>query len=139
MQNLNIHVELVIARVQKGVIDVVKVSDVYKTASELLNVAKVEELGLWLTSLRIEKVDVQQLKDRQKIVITLRNGTNYYKLPLNRTNATILAESIGEDTDSWIGKEIILQKVKRAFQGRLVDAIEVKAVSQELKPTKTRK
>lgn len=118
----------------------VKVSDIYKTASQqLLNVARVEELGLWLTSLKIANVQVQQLRDRQKIVLELTNGKESYNLPLNRTNAIILAEAFGEDTDNWIGKEIILQKVKRAFQGRLVDAIEVKPATQELKPARAKK
>ncbi|MEO0132980.1 MAG: hypothetical protein ABIK73_08645 [candidate division WOR-3 bacterium] len=118
----------------------VKVGDIYKTASQqLLNVARVEELGLWLTSLKIANVQVQQLRDRQKIVLELTNGKESYNLPLNRTNAIILAESFGEDTDAWIGKEIILQKVKRAFQGRLVDAIEVKSVETTPKAPKAKK
>lgn len=121
------------------VLEMVKVGDIYKTSSQLLNVARVEELGLWLTSLKIANVQVQQLRDRQKIVLELTDGKESYNLPLNRTNAIILAESYGEDTDTWIGKEIILQKVKRAFQGRLVDAIEVKPVMQELKPAKAKK
>jgi len=117
----------------------VKVSDIYKTGSSLLNVARVEQLGLWLTSLRIVSVQVQQLRDRQKIVLELSDGKESYSLPLNRTNAIILAEAFGEETNDWIGKEIILQKVKRAFQGRLVDAIEVKPTETALKTPKAKK
>lgn len=108
----------------------VRISEIYGK-TEYLSTEVVERLGLWLTSLRIEKAEVRELKGVQKIVLTLKHGTDYYDLPLNRTNALILAQEFGDDTENWVGKDIILQKVKRNFQGKLVDAIEVKAATEK--------
>jgi hypothetical protein len=49
-------------------------------------------------------------------------------LVLNKTNATILAEAFGPNTESWIGKAITLRTEKVSFGGRLTDGIRVAAV-----------
>jgi len=46
-------------------------------------------------------------------------------LVLNKTNASIIAEMHGWETDDWQGKPIILYPARVEFQGRIVDAIRV--------------
>lgn len=111
--------------------EMVRVGDVYKQKTNFLSVELVEKLGLWEKALKIGETRLQKIRDRDKIVLELLNENNTYLLPLNRTNAIILAEAFGDETETWNGKEIKLYKVKRAFQGKLVDAIEVKPVVQK--------
>ena len=46
-------------------------------------------------------------------------------LVLNKTNASILAEAFGPDTDSWADKAITLRTEKVSFGGRMTDGIRV--------------
>ena len=49
-------------------------------------------------------------------------------LVLNKTNATILAEAFGSDTDRWVDKAVALRTEKVSFGGRMTDGIRVAAV-----------
>ncbi|RLF47245.1 MAG: hypothetical protein DRN20_06180 [Thermoplasmata archaeon] len=109
----------------------VRVGEVYGRGNtgRFLNAAICEEEGLWDTPLTIEKVELREINNRQKLVVHFRDIDDV--LVLNRTNALIIAEKYGEETDEWAGKTIILKKTKRSFRGKLVDAIEVQTVDEE--------
>jgi len=47
-------------------------------------------------------------------------------LVLNKTNAKMIAELHGPDTDSWVGKTIAVGSEKVPFRGDIVDAIRVR-------------
>ena len=64
---------------------------------------------------------VVYFKDRQKGLI------------LNKTNATTIAGAFGDDTDDWVGRDIVLFTVKTQFQGKLVDAVRVSIPGYEKK------
>ena len=46
---------------------------------------------------------------------------------LNKTNATNIAFAYGDETDDWLGKEVILYEAMVDFQGRSVPAIRIRA------------
>jgi hypothetical protein len=48
-------------------------------------------------------------------------------LALNRTNSKIISKLYGEETDEWIGKEIVLYPTEVEFKGDMVEAIRVRA------------
>ncbi len=50
-------------------------------------------------------------------------------LVLNKTNATTIAEVYGDDTESWIGRAIVLFAMTVPFQGKLVPSIRVRIQS----------
>jgi hypothetical protein len=50
-------------------------------------------------------------------------------LSLNATNARVLAKSFGVDTDRWIGKRVELFTGELEFQGRMQEAVLVRAIS----------
>jgi hypothetical protein len=57
-----------------------------------------------------------------------RRAILYFKgkqkgLVLNKTNASTIAESYGQNTDGWEGKEITLYPSKTDYQGKRVDCI----------------
>lgn len=104
----------------------VEVESVYGTGGQFLNAARCDEQDLWGKQLTIKSATVQEIRNQRKIVIGFKEIED--TLPLNKTNALILAEVFGNDTAYWMGMSIKLRKTKRQFQGRMVDAIEVEPV-----------
>ena len=51
-------------------------------------------------------------------------------LILNKTNALLMAVSLGDESDSWLGKEIELFTEMKQFQGKLVQGISVRVPQQ---------
>ena len=47
-------------------------------------------------------------------------------LVLNKTNATSISGALGDDTDDWIGRQIVLYPTEVAFSGKMVACIRVK-------------
>lgn len=45
---------------------------------------------------------------------------------LNKTNATVLAEAYGDDTDDWTGETVVLFEALVSFQGKNVKAIRMR-------------
>jgi F0F1-type ATP synthase alpha subunit len=50
---------------------------------------------------------------------------------LNKTNALVLANGLGDDTDLWIGKSVLLFTEKTNFNGRTVDGLRLAPTSGE--------
>ena len=48
------------------------------------------------------------------------------KFVCNKTNGQVIAETYGDDTEAWQGKELELYPDKTSFQGKLVDCIRVR-------------
>lgn len=47
-------------------------------------------------------------------------------LLLNRTNALVLVEAFGDETDAWRGRVVELYPTKVPFRGKLVDAVRLR-------------
>jgi len=74
----------------------------------------------------IESVRLEAVEEGKpaKPVIALRGLTQ--GLVLNKTNANTLAGFLGDDTDTWSGKKIVLFPTQAEFQGKVVDCIRVR-------------
>ena len=57
-------------------------------------------------------------------------------LVLNKTNANILAQELGDETDNWIGADLLLYSAKVNYQGNIVDGIRVEVSAQAPEPAK---
>jgi hypothetical protein len=69
-----------------------------------------------------------------KVVLGLKNlaGTNWRKkLPLNKTNAAMIAAIFGDDTASWHGRTIEVWAELVPFQGRLVNGLKARPVPSQ--------
>jgi hypothetical protein len=102
----------------------VNVTDVY--GGNYLNASIVKSEKLINKPLTIDSADIVDIglqNPKPKVVLTFKETDK--KLPLNKTNAKIMSENFGDETDEWFGKKIHLQITKRQFQGTIVDAIEV--------------
>ena len=55
-------------------------------------------------------------------------------LVLNKTNANMIAHTLGPETDAWMGKTLQLYVEPVSFQGRIVDAIRVRMAPEVAAP-----
>src|SRR5690606_24028193 len=72
----------------------------------------------------IDRVTLEDLNGEHKPVLHFEG--KHRGLVLNKTNATTLAGSFGDDTAAWEGQKIELFPVEADFQGRRVPAIRVR-------------
>jgi hypothetical protein len=78
-------------------------------------------------SVVIEAIDQVTLPQGQgrKLVATFRGKAKAWIV--NKTNANTIAKVLGTDeTDDWVGQEIVLYPTETEFQGDMVDAIRVR-------------
>ncbi len=72
----------------------------------------------------IESVTVKDFDDGDKFLITFQNRKK--GLIANKTNSKRIAMLYGDETDDWVGKEIVLYTDMVDFQGKTVEAIRVR-------------
>jgi len=72
----------------------------------------------------ISGVSMEQLGDDRKLVLQFQGRSK--GMVTNKTNAGRIAYLYGDDTDDWIGKEIILAAEFVEFQGKTVKGLRVK-------------
>ncbi len=83
--------------------------------------------------LTISKVDMKDFdgdngaKERKPILYF----ANDKQMVLNKTNGTALGQMFGNDTDDWVGKEIILIVQNVDFAGKTTPAIRIKNLSSK--------
>lgn len=73
----------------------------------------------------IERAEIETLGDDRKLVLYFKGKEK--GLVTNRTNADRIAHMYGTNTDNWIGQPIVLFCDMVNFQGRVVEAIRVRA------------
>ena len=59
-----------------------------------------------------------------KVIMSFSDGTK--QLILNKTNARAIARFLGDETNTWGGRDIMLVPTRVPFKGDIVDAIRVK-------------
>lgn len=99
------------------------------------NFLKASDLQGQNLRVKIDKVLMEDVGDDHKPIVYFV-GKNK-GLVLNKTNATVIAASYGDDTDGWIGGIVELFATKTLFQGKMVDALRVlvpNATSPSLAP-----
>src|SRR3990167_11326452 len=69
----------------------------------------------------IERVEMEDVGGDHKPVVYFQGAER--GLVLNKTNANIIADMYGQETDQWAGKRIVLYPARVEFQGKLGDAI----------------
>lgn len=88
------------------------------------NFLKADDLQGKTVRITISKVEVKEFDDGNKIVLHFQGKDK--ALVCNKTNASIIAENVGDpETDNWVGTTHLLTVKKVEFQGKLVPAIRV--------------
>lgn len=77
-----------------------------------------------IARITVEDVGSGEDKSRKPVLHFAEGGPG---LVLNKTNASFLAHSFGNNTDHWLGRPIEARSEPVQFQGRVVSAIRVRA------------
>jgi hypothetical protein len=91
--------------------------------TQFLNCQKFKELGLKGVKLKIKDFETQQIKDKQKVVMSLEVNERVLKLPLNQTNMKVLEDNFGIETDNMKGKEITLTLIPTRYNGQPTESL----------------
>ena len=100
-----------------------KINSLFKT-----NYIKADDLAgerKRLTIADVEVVTMGEGKDQMKKPV-LRFDETDQGLVLNKTNANVLREKFGDDTDAWIGQTILLCPDETDFSGKRVPCIRIR-------------
>ena len=73
----------------------------------------------------IERIEMRDVGDDHKPVLFFQGKSK--GVVLNKTNSTNIAIAYGDETDEWVGKEVILFEAMVDFQGRSVPAIRIRS------------
>ena len=102
-----------------------KVDDVYTSSSSFLRAPDLKGQTIPLTISEIGTHTFNEGKPDQKVQIVLSFEGKEKKLGLNATNARTIAHLLGDDTDTWLGKQIKIFPTKTEFGGEMVDCIRI--------------
>lgn len=103
-----------------------KVTETYKSDSTYL---KAQDLPPGAeVKVIVNGAEMVELDNKQKISLSFQGKEK--TLVLNVTNAAAISHVYGDDTDGWMGKEIILFSTKVDYAGQMVDAIRVRVVKE---------
>jgi len=105
------------------------INSIYKSTGTNL---RATDLGDKSWPLTIQEVEEYAFDDGTKLILRFTKGDR--GLILNKTNARKIAAMYGTDTDSWLGKEIVLAAEDVEFQGDLVKGIRVQSEKQMADP-----
>lgn len=101
-----------------------QIGEIYKTGGDYL---KAEDLQGKARMLTIASAEAREFDDdngkKLKVVLGFQ-GTDR-QLVLNVTNANMIAETYGTETNDWKGKAIELRPTRVQFGSKMVDAIRV--------------
>lgn len=85
---------------------------------------RADDLGGKPKTFTIAGVEVSTLPDgKDQLVLSFREVAQ--KFGLNKTNAVLIGELYGLESDDWIGKQVRLRPTQVEYQGRVVDTIRV--------------
>jgi len=109
------------------------IGEVYQSNSDFL---KADDIGSNFWTATISNVDLKNFDDgSRKLFIMFKELDK--GLVLNKTNSDTIGELYGKNTDSWLGKQVMLFTMPVDYQGKKVQAIRVRApASQQAMPAR---
>jgi len=75
--------------------------------------------------LTIRSIEMENVGEGEDKPVMYFHGTEK-GLPLNKTNALMIADSYGDETEAWINQPVILFEEKVPFKGKPTPAVRVK-------------
>ncbi len=80
----------------------------------------------------MDRTEFDMIGDDRRLVLYFEGKEK--GVVLNKTNASIIADEYGDDTDEWKGQQIILFEAMVDFKGKTVQAIRVRKPQAKDKP-----
>jgi len=100
-------------------------NEIYPSKSDHLKAADLKGSSVKCV---IESMDIAEFDNGNKAVLKFKDKDK--TLVLNKTNARKIGEYYGEDTDGWMGKEIVVYPDKTEFNNNMVDCLRVRIESE---------
>lgn len=101
------------------------INDFYQTESKWLKAGDLKKDGRPIKAeLTIDRTELVEFKDNTKKLGIFFRGKDK-GLVLNKTNASLIAEQHGQDTNEWPGKKIKIYATTTDFGGERVECIRV--------------
>jgi hypothetical protein len=85
----------------------------------------------------IDRAEFEKIGEDRKLILYFTGQEK--GMVLNKTNASNIAIAHGDDTDEWIGQQIVLFEAMVDFQGKTVPAIRVRMPRAADKPRTAQK
>ena len=88
----------------------------------------------------VESVTMENVGDDADIALdkpVLRFTNKRRAMILNRTNSDTIVGKYGDDSDRWVGRELVLYVGETDFKGRRVPALRVKVPDDQAAPAPT--
>lgn len=104
-----------------------KFSDKYKGAF-----FKASDIHLKPKRLTIAEITEEDVSGEPKVVVRFEKADQ--ALVLNKTNASILADTWGDEMEDWCGKQVLLKSDRTQFSGKLVPCIRIEPVGEKSAP-----
>lgn len=82
-----------------------------------------------IVKVSINHLTYEKIGNDQKLVMYFRGREK--GLVLNKTNAMVIAQQFGDDTDNWTGADIELFSAMTTFNGQPVEAIRVRVPARK--------
>ena len=102
-------------------------NEIYQSNSDFL---KADDIGQNFWTVTISKVDMKNFDDGSRKLFIMFAELDK-GLVLNKTNADMIGDLYGRDTDGWIGHAVMLFTAPVDYQGKKVNAIRVRAPAQQ--------
>lgn len=98
------------------------IGEIYQSNSDFL---KADDIGQNFWTATISSVDMKNFDDGSRKLFILFHELDK-GLVLNKTNADMIGDLYGKDTDGWHGKQVMLFTAPVDYQGKKVNAIRVR-------------
>jgi hypothetical protein len=101
------------------------INDFYQTESKWLKASDLKKDGKSIkVELTIDRAEIVEFKDNTKKLGIFFRGKDK-GLVLNKTNAALIAEQHGNDSNDWAGKKVKIYATTTDFGGERVECIRV--------------
>ena len=97
-----------------------KVSDAF--SGEFL---KASDLHGKTVTVTIDRVGQEEFGQNNDLKWVMSFHGKDKRMVLNKTNATVIAQTLGDEMDLWSGRQIVIRSEKVNFQGKIVDGLRV--------------
>lgn len=108
----------------------VDINLIYKSNSDYM---KAEDIGTNMWTMTISSAEIKEFDNGDRKLV-LQFDDYDKSLPLNVTNAKAIADLYTPDTDAWVGRQIMLFTMPVDYQGKMVQAVRVRAPQQQSRP-----
>lgn len=82
------------------------------------------DLTLTIAGIKQERIGQGSQADEKWVLVFKEDDRG---LVLNKTNSNTICKLYGDDTDDWVGKQIMLYATEVQFQGDMVEAIRIRS------------